>query len=157
MELDDAFCVNTLKALGCGVEQTGESEWKVSAPGWRYDLSREADLIEEAARFRGVDSMPATLPAVRPCLEHFGRPEGRHDFMMRVKRWAAGMGLNEAVNYSFVGNRDLDHLHLPQEGRVTIMNPLDRRAGCAAHGTGPRSAAEHTPQYCAGRGGAASV
>ena len=124
VELDDAFCVNTLKALGCGVEQTGESEWKVSAPGWRYDLSREADLIEEAARFRGVDSMPATLPAVRPCLEHFGRPEGRHDFMMRVKRWAAGMGLNEAVNYSFVGNRDLDHLHLPQEGRVTIMNPL---------------------------------
>ncbi len=124
VELDDAFCSGTLKALGCGVEQTGEGEWKVSAPGWRYDLYREADLIEEAARFKGVDSMPATLPAVRSCLESFGRPEGKHGFMMRVKHWAAGMGLNEAVNYSFVGNRDLDLLHLPQEGRVNIMNPL---------------------------------
>lgn len=124
VELDDAFCADTLKALGCGVEKTGEGEWRVSAPGWRYDLSREADLIEEAARFKGVDSMPATLPAVRPCLESFGLPEGKHCFMMRVKHWAAGMGLNEAVNYSFVGNRDLDHLRLPREGRVDIMNPL---------------------------------
>lgn len=125
VDLENDFCIKTLRSLGCGVEPAGEGEWSVSVPGWRcYDLSREADLIEEVARFRGMDAMPATLPAIRPCLEHFGKPEGRHDFMMRVKRWAAGMGLNEAVNYSFVGNRDLDHLHLPQDGRVQILNPL---------------------------------
>ncbi len=36
----------------------------------------------------------------------------------------AGIGLNEAVNYSFVGSDDLDRLNLPEEGRVFIANPL---------------------------------
>ena len=65
-----------------------------------------------------------TLPSIPQTLSSFGAPESRHAFMMRVKNWAAGLGLNEAVNYSFVGNKDLDFLGLPAEGRVNIMNPL---------------------------------
>lgn len=122
--LDAGFCVRTLSSLGCGVESAADDEWRVSVPGWRYDLTREADLIEEVACFKGVDSLPATLPAIAQTLDRFGLPESRHDFLMRVKKWAAGLGLNEAINYSFVGNKDLDHLHLPAEGRVNILNPL---------------------------------
>ena len=122
--LDAEFCARTLTSLGCGVERESGDEWRVTAPGWRYDLAREADLIEEVARFEGVDTLPATLPAVVRTLDRFGLPESRHDFLMRVKKWAAGLGLNEAVNYSFVGNKDLDHLRLPAEGRVNILNPL---------------------------------
>ncbi|MCH5277307.1 MAG: phenylalanine--tRNA ligase subunit beta [Desulfovibrionaceae bacterium] len=126
--LEPDFCADTLKSLGCEVRRGGKAEgaddWNVRAPGWRYDLTREADLIEEVARFRGVDSLPATLPAIVQSLKRFGLPESRHGFLMRVKKWAAGLGLNEAINYSFVGNRDLDHLRLPAEGRVKILNPL---------------------------------
>lgn len=122
--LTDSFCAETLSALGCGVDRSEPDEWRVSAPGWRYDLSREADLIEEVARFKGVDNLPATLPAIAQTLDRFGLPESRHGFLMRVKKWAAGLGLNEAINYSFVGNKDLDHLRLPAEGRVNILNPL---------------------------------
>ena len=96
----------------------------MSAPGWRYDLTREADFIEEIAIFKGVDRLGETLPSIPQDLGSFGAPESRHGFMMRVKHWAAGLGLNEAVNYSFVGNADLDFLGLPAEGRVRIMNPL---------------------------------
>lgn len=138
--LDPDFCADTLSALGCDVRRgnpnkrapggaaggtgDGADMWSVRAPGWRYDLTREADLIEEVARFKGVDSLPATLPAIAQTLKRFGLPESRHGFLMRVKKWAAGLGLNEAINYSFVGNKDLDHLRLPGEGRVNILNPL---------------------------------
>ncbi len=123
VKLSGDFCAKTLESLGCQVER-GSDAWTVKAPGWRYDLTREADLIEEIAIFRGVDSLGETLPAIPQNLDDFGLPESRHAFMMRVKTWAAGLGLNEAVNYSFVGNADLDFLGLPKEGRVQIMNPL---------------------------------
>ncbi|MBP3730408.1 MAG: phenylalanine--tRNA ligase subunit beta [Mailhella sp.] len=121
--LTDEFCLKTLESLGCTV-QCGDAEWTVCAPGWRYDLTREADLIEEIAIFKGVDRLGETLPSIPHNLESFGAPESRHAFMMRVKHWAAGLGLNEAVNYSFVGTADLDFLGLPEDGRVRIMNPL---------------------------------
>ncbi len=124
VELTDDFCAWTLEALGCKLDRTDAADWKVSTPGWRYDLVREADLIEEVAIFKGVDNLGETLPAIPQTLDTFGQPESRHAFMMRVKHWAAGLGLNEAVNFSFVGNKDLDFLGLPADGRVNIMNPL---------------------------------
>ena len=124
VELTDDFCAETLEKLGCTVDRSAGEEWSVKTPGWRYDLTREADLIEEVAIFKGVDNLGETLPSIPQTLSSFGAPESRHAFMMRVKHWAAGLGLNEAVNYSFVGNKDLDFLGLPAEGRVNILNPL---------------------------------
>lgn len=123
VDLSDDFCAETLEKLGCTVERSQEP-WSVTIPGWRYDLSREADLIEEVAIFKGVDNLGETLPSIPHSLSSFGKMESRHAFMMRIKRWAAGFGLNEAVNYSFVGNKDLDFLGLPAQGRVNILNPL---------------------------------
>lgn len=124
VDLSDDFCAETLEKLGCTVQRDHGEPWSVTIPGWRYDLSREADLIEEVAIFKGVDNLGETLPSIPHSLSSFGKAEGRHAFMMRVKHWAAGFGLNEAVNYSFVGNKDLDFLGLPAQGRVNILNPL---------------------------------
>ena len=144
VDLDSGFCVNTLTSLGCTVtdscpakptaacgglrtgEQAEAAEWTISTPSHRPDLTREADLIEELARIYGVDRIPPSLPAIIRPLEQAGTPEPLHKFISRIKRWASGMGLNEAINYSFVSHKELEHLGLPAEGsgRLAIMNPL---------------------------------
>ncbi|MCL1916205.1 MAG: phenylalanine--tRNA ligase subunit beta [Desulfovibrionaceae bacterium] len=125
--LEAEFCVSTLRRLGCAVEEEKrkEADWVVTPPSWRPDLEREADLIEELARVYGVDRVPESIPAVPHTLDQAGQPESRHKFLARVKAWAAGAGLNEAVTFSFVGHRELDFLALPRQGRVGIKNPLN--------------------------------
>lgn len=126
VDVGDAFCRKTLEKLGCTVESTAEgaAEWKVVPPSHRLDYEREADLIEEVARVYGMDSIAPVLPKVSRPLA--ARDDARNEYLFwaRIKRWGSGLGLNEVINYSFVGQKDLDHLGLPAEGRIPIMNPL---------------------------------
>jgi phenylalanyl-tRNA synthetase beta chain len=89
------------------------------APSFRADVAREVDLIEEVARVRGLDAIPTTLPAVRP-----SRDAGpREGLARRARRAAVGMGLSEAITFSFVDARDLDALAAPPPV-VRLRNPL---------------------------------
>lgn len=139
ISLERTFYADTLTKLGCRVRdadpglRTGEmysaEEWNVVPPSYRRDLVREADLIEEVIRIYGVDRVPPTLPVISRLLERAGEPEPRHDFLGRVKHWGRGAGLHEAVNYSFVSHKELDHLAGAENGRdaggrISIMNPL---------------------------------
>lgn len=124
MPVEADFCQDLFARLGCRVDAARADDWTVATPSWRHDLTREADLIEEVARARGMDAIPETLPAISRPLSGFGLPEPLFDFLAAIKAWGSGMGLNEAENYSFVGHKDLDRLGLPQEGRISIINPL---------------------------------
>ena len=122
--LDDDFCRRTLHNVGCAVEISPENvPWKVEPPTWRPDITHEADLVEEVGRVYGLDLIAPTLPAVTQSGENL-QADTEYHFLLDLRNWAAGLGLNEAVNYSFVGHKDLDILNLPAEGRISIMNPL---------------------------------
>ncbi|HKK34022.1 MAG TPA: phenylalanine--tRNA ligase subunit beta [Desulfomicrobiaceae bacterium] len=123
VELSDEFCASTLKGLGCIIEGEGE-QWSVTAPSFRLDLEREVDLIEEVGRVYGLDRIPEELPRILKTLDGLDKVDPTFDFIGRVKNWGRGVGLNEAVNYSFVGSDDLDGLDIDREGQVFICNPL---------------------------------
>lgn len=121
--LDNDFCEKTVAAMGCTLENTDTDTWTIRTPSHRLDLEREADIIEELGRVYGLDRIPSVLPAVgRDLSDEHGK--GEYFTNMRIKHWAMGAGLREAVNYSFVGDKDLDILNLPQENRIPVMNPL---------------------------------
>ncbi len=124
LELDAGFCHKVLVGLGCVVDNTDAQCWQVIAPSWRADFEREADLIEEVGRVYGLDRIEPILPMIRHNLEDAGARETSFAFWSRIKKWGHGLGLNEAVNYSFVGHNDLDFLNLPKDNRVSIINPL---------------------------------
>ncbi len=124
LDLTPDFARKILTGMGCQVDAADPARWQVTTPPWRLDLEREVDLSEELARVYGVDRIPAVLPRVAKSLEGGAGADAEFVFNRKVKTWAAGLGLREAVNYSFVGHKDLDLLGLPGECRISIANPL---------------------------------
>ena len=117
---DDARA--TLDRLGftCRSSQAGMDVWEV--PSFRPDVSREIDLVEEVARARGYDAIPAKLPAFRA-----SRDAGPREALRRRARQAGvALGLSEAITYSFVTPRDLEAVGAPPAA-VTLVNPLSER------------------------------
>src|SRR5206468_7923106 len=87
----------------------------VQIPGWRPDVTREVDLIEEVARLRGYDSFPDELRPYRPGTV----PDAPAELTLRRIREqlvASGNGLLEARTLSFG----------PADGpdAVAVLNPL---------------------------------
>ncbi|HXG99775.1 MAG TPA: phenylalanine--tRNA ligase subunit beta [Sphingomicrobium sp.] len=71
-------------------------------PSWRRDVDGPADLVEEVVRIVGFDAIPST-PLSRS--EGVARPTATRAQLIerRVRRAAAARGLDEAINWSFIG------------------------------------------------------
>lgn len=88
----------------------------VQIPGWRPDVTREVDLIEEVARLKGYDAFPVELRPFRPSTVPDDPVEA---LKARVRRVLAGMGLHEA--------RTLPMIAAPESpGTVTVLNPISQ-------------------------------
>lgn len=112
----------SLRSIGFGVEEEAAS-LRAVAPSWRHDIGREEDLIEEVARFAGLDILPATLP---PGVSGGLTREQAADRLLR--RTLAGLGVTEAWTDAFADAGELDRLGLPPGHRarrvVGIANPM---------------------------------
>lgn len=89
-------------------------------PSWRVDVAREEDLIEEVARIRGYETIPAALPR---SLAGLSAEPPSAEIERRVRQALAGAGFSEVVNYSFVSPAELDALGVGK-GAIAVENPL---------------------------------
>jgi phenylalanyl-tRNA synthetase beta chain len=105
-----------------------ESGWRWVVPGWRQDVARPEDLVEEVARIRGYDHIPSALPVSAATLG----PEPKWvEVERRIRGALAGAGFLEVLNYSFVDPellpwvtpRALEKLGQPVDA-VALKNPL---------------------------------
>lgn len=87
-----------------GVEVNGN---EITVPTWRRDVEGPADLVEEVARIEGFDKVPSTPLDRAPGV---ARPTATRSQLAerRVRRMAAARGLDEAVTWSFISERDAD-------------------------------------------------
>jgi phenylalanyl-tRNA synthetase beta chain len=107
-----------LGALGFDVAD----DWTVTVPTWRPDIDGPADLVEEVIRVHGLDSVPST-PLHRA--DGVARPTATAAQLLerRVRRAAASRGLNEAVTWSFLPEKQAEHF---ADGQFvwTLANPI---------------------------------
>jgi len=87
-------------------------------PSHRPDILREVDVIDEVVRVRGMETVPAALPAIRATRAHGGR-EALH---RRVRQAATSLGLSEALTFGFTSRKALAALGAPAP--LVIDNPL---------------------------------
>jgi phenylalanyl-tRNA synthetase beta chain len=114
-----------LTGLGCKLATASEVEYSVTLPGWRLDLSREIDLIEEIARVYGYNRFANTLPAFSGAVEPL--PTAARESAVRETLLAAGF--DEALSSTFTSVTDGD-LFAAQPGQLVAMgNPLSEEAG----------------------------
>ena len=90
----------------------------VHVPGWRPDVSREEDLIEEVARLRGYDTFPIELRPFRPSSVP---DDPAFQVESRLRRVLTGLGLHEARGYSLGPKRG--------ETAQAVLNPLSAEEG----------------------------
>ncbi|MDH5804877.1 MAG: phenylalanine--tRNA ligase subunit beta [Gemmatimonadota bacterium] len=90
----------------------------VHIPGWRPDVMREADLVEEIARIKGYDQFPVQMKSFRPSVVP-NDPGPMAETAIRTL--FVGKGLNEARSSSLV----------PQHGEASqaLLNPLSQEEG----------------------------
>ncbi|OYW86390.1 MAG: phenylalanine--tRNA ligase subunit beta [Sphingobium sp. 32-64-5] len=80
-------------------------DWSVTVPSWRRDIDGAADLVEEVVRIHGIANVPSTpLPRV----PGVAKPTATAEQLMerRARRMAAARGLNEAINWSFISEKE---------------------------------------------------
>jgi len=123
MAIDAADIENILKRLEFIFEADQSSDgaaWWVDSPSHRFDITIEADLIEEISRIIGYDALPVTRPVAKVAMI----PESERVKTLGVlKQSLVSRGYAEAITYSFVDS-GLQSLLAPMDQAVALKNPL---------------------------------
>ncbi|MGD8827267.1 MAG: phenylalanine--tRNA ligase subunit beta [Gammaproteobacteria bacterium] len=97
----------------------GQEGWTVQAPGHRFDIEIEEDLVEEVGRIYGYDHIqPAQYPTTQP-MEPV--PEGQLS-LSRLRAPLVERGYQEVITYSFVP-RELQEALTGNSG-IELANPI---------------------------------
>jgi len=120
----DNFIQKTLVELGFSVKLTANGSWRVLVPSFRVDIEREADLIEEIARFYGYDKIPVVVPP----LEVLEPVPSERERLAKLSQRLFHYGLDEVVNDSFADPEKESHLAFGKPP-VVLRNPFSIHAG----------------------------
>ena len=100
-----------------------DAELEVEVPGYRVDIDREVDLIEEIARIRGYDLIGSTVPSAGQA----GGVPPAYAFRIRVREALVRAGLREVSLLSFASAADLALTE--DTDAVGVTNPLQADQG----------------------------
>ncbi len=124
VEVPADFVLRLLADLGFRVEESQKGTWIAEVPSFRVDIEREADLIEEVARFYGYDKIPSEPTPVRS----FEPPANRkRERVQKLRQVLLHHGFDEVINFSF---SDPEKEAAMGSGRepVALLNPLSARS-----------------------------
>ncbi len=126
VEMPEEDVARTLRALEFGVQPMPDGVLRVTVPDHRLDIEGEHDLIEEVARVRGYDTLPATLMQAEIPPAH---SDAGLSFETLVKDTLVKLGLQEIITYRLTtpeaeAKARADMRAEPPQAYVTLANPL---------------------------------
>src|SRR5690554_104836 len=116
----------------CGAPNQESDHLHFLIPGYRPDLEREIDLIEEVARLIGFDQIPYDMPLIQmkpnelPVQEKLNR---------KIRYTLSAMGLHECLSLRFTSKKQTEIIFgAPQDSDprskpATLLNPLSEDLG----------------------------
>ncbi|MGD9345330.1 MAG: phenylalanine--tRNA ligase subunit beta [Candidatus Aminicenantes bacterium] len=124
VEIKKTFIVETLNKLEFVLTKKQQGVWQVQVPFFRIDIEREADCIEEVARFYGYENIPSQFP---PLTAMEPPPDPKERQIRRARQALLRCGFDEVVNYSFADPANEEKF---QSGRkaISIRNPISTKA-----------------------------
>ena len=108
-----------MRTIRSAAGKTGRS-WKVTPPGWRSDIGREIDLIEELVRVHGYEKVPARVPLAAL---HVPAVSESRIAARRLRDVLIDRDYQEAITYGFV-DPVLQSLLSPGGSPHTLANPI---------------------------------
>jgi phenylalanyl-tRNA synthetase beta chain len=124
MEVEEEFTIQTLSNLGFQVELQQKGTWQVKVPYFRVDIEREADLIEEVARFFGYDRIPSHFPPLK-FLEP--PPDPKRKRINKIRQLLFFKGFDEVLNFSF-SDPEKESAFRTGKRAIEIRNPVSSKA-----------------------------
>ena len=122
---NDAMAV-VLEAIGLRTVKkhdhfAAEESVEFAIPSWRWDLTMEADLVEEIARLYGLDNIPDTMPSA-PSVSPLSDAPFRAK--CKIREICTALGFSEAMNYSFLSEKELKDFAGENSARLVIPDPV---------------------------------
>lgn len=107
-----------LTRLGLDITARTQAGWQVVPPSFRFDLTIEADIIEELARVYGYNRLPSRAPNTRLTLQ--SQP---HLSLRQLQAILVQRDYQEVITYSFVDPHWQAEL-MPEVSPLRLLNPI---------------------------------
>ncbi|MCK1168739.1 phenylalanine--tRNA ligase subunit beta [Streptococcus uberis] len=114
-DIEDVFT-----KLGFGLAGDAQA-FTVSVPRRRWDISIQADLVEEIARIYGYDKLPTTLPEAGGTA---GELTASQLLRRRVRAIAEGAGLTEIISYALTTPEKAQAFAIESSHLTELMWPM---------------------------------
>ena len=119
IRIEDEEVEAIFNGLGMQTEAWADG-WKVTPPGYRFDIAIEADLLEEIGRIYGYNNLPNNRLLMR---SELGKAPESVLSQERAKDLLVDQGYQEAITYSFV-DEVIQKALAPEDEFIRLQNPL---------------------------------
>lgn len=118
--LTDEQMIKILDRLGFSTVENGD-ELVVTIPTRRWDMSIEADLIEEIMRIYGYENLKGTLPAGN---ETAGGYTAQREFINKLKSVLLSEGMNETITFGLVSKKEAHEFNTIKSEDTRVLHPM---------------------------------
>ena len=121
IEITKKEIIDILSRLGFSITNKNDESISVGVPSFRFDVTLEADLIEEIVRIYGYNKVPSTFQFGAQAL--VSKPEALVP-LQRIRHQLVSLGYQEIVTYSFIDPELSEFVCGNQIQTVSLENPI---------------------------------